>query len=181
MDDRPDPRARAKPRCRYCPFAKGGGPVLPVMGSGPLDPVGVMVGEGPGREETERGKVFTGVTGKELDRLLLHVRLQRSKLFIVNAMCCAPTMHKSESDMRKATDCCRPVLIEQLARLKSVPHILAMGKWAAYALTGSTRGIKNGRGFLREWTLEQTLAAHKKFRKKLRAEIRKRNKRKAKK
>lgn len=171
MKTRRDPRDFAKPACRYCPFSKAGAPVLPVTATGPLDPQGILVGEGPGREETERGVPFTGQTGKELDRLLLHVRLQRSKLFIVNAMCCAPTAFKKETDMRRATDCCRPVLLAQLEELKSMPHVLAMGKWAAYALTGTDKGVKNARGFIREWDIEQTRAANEKFQKKLAGEI----------
>jgi uracil-DNA glycosylase family 4 len=151
---KPDPRDLGA-RCKECPFAKNGAPSRPVLGEGPKNPVALLVGEGPGREEAETGRPFVGITGQQLDEELLAAGLPRTKLFIVNATCCQPT-GRSLSDFRKAVVACNPALIAQLKRLpKNIPT-LAMGRWAMFALTGKDRGIALARGFIRdEWTIPQ--------------------------
>src|SRR3990167_2679074 len=144
-------------RCKRCPFAEHGMPDHPVLGEGPLDAVGVLVGEGPGRDEETRGRPFVGATGQRLDDALRNCGLPRSTVFIVNATCCRPPPSKTHAMLKTATDCCRPALIAQLRRLNT-DHFLAMGKWACYSLTGSVKGLKNKRGFVREFSLEVTEA-----------------------
>ncbi len=129
---------------------------MPVLGEGPLSARGVLVGESPGRDEAERGRPFVGPTGGALDDKLLEVKLRRSDLFILNAMCCQPPLGKTLMQMRQAADACRPSVIGQLAKLRTGFHVLSMGKYAKYSLTGKQKGLKNGRGFLREWSLDVT-------------------------
>jgi uracil-DNA glycosylase family 4 len=159
MKKRIDPR-KLGARCGNCPLALAGNPVQPVLGEGPKDAVGVLLGESPGRDEAEIGRPFVGATGQALNEALLSVNLQRSKLFVANAVCCRPPPSRTEHVMRKAVACCRPVLIRQLAALNSCSNILTMGKWAYFALMGRTKGLKNARGFLRDHSLETTLEAH---------------------
>lgn len=149
-----DPKALGA-RCKRCPFAEHGMPDHPVLGEGPLDAVGVLVGEGPGRDEEARGRPFVGATGQKLDDALRDVGLPRSSLFIVNATCCRPPPSKTHAMLKKAVDRCRPALIAQLRKL-GTSNFIAMGKWACYALTGSVKGLKNKRGFVREFSLEVT-------------------------
>lgn len=129
--------------------------------------MGILVGESPGRDEAELGRPFVGSTGRELDDALLSVKLQRSKLYLVNAICCRPPMKKSLTDMKKAADACRGAVLNQLRSLESTEHIFAMGKWAYYSLTGRTKGLKNGRGFVREWSLKEMQRVHEAFTEKL--------------
>lgn len=155
MQEDRDPRDYGA-RCKRCPFAYRGEPNLPVFGEGPLDALGVLVGEGPGRDEQEHRRPFVGATGRELDDALVRAKLPRARLFVVNAMCCRPTVNKTDGMMRNATERCRPVLLYQLGQLTSTPHFFAMGKWAMFALTGHATKLDNWRGFLQNFDLRTT-------------------------
>lgn len=151
---RVDPREHGA-MCASCPFAREGAPVNPVWGEGPSDsPLGVLVGEGPGRDEAERGRPFVGSTGQALDVEMFHAGLVRDQLLIVNATCCVPTQPKKEPEMRKAVECCRPAFLSQLQHLPRNIPILAMGKWAYFGLTGKDKGVMKARGFIRwKWRI----------------------------
>jgi DNA polymerase len=157
--------------CKRCPYAKNGLPDRPVMGEGPKQPIGIFVGESPGRDEAERGRPFVGATGQELDNSFIKVGLNRSKLFVVNAICCSPRFNKSQVAMQKAANRCRPALIAQLRRLSGpgTTRIFAAGKYAYFALTGSIKGLKTKRGFLREWSLQDAVKADLHFKEQLHA------------
>ncbi len=140
--------------CLACPFAIKGKPNNPVTADGPADPQAVLVGDSPGAEEVEQGRLFVGPTGKDLDNSLERAGLGRKKLLLVNAVCCRPPLDKkAESHMALAVRCCRPAFDAQTseARRKRIPH-LAMGKWAWTALGAKIPkgGLTKGRGFLRE-------------------------------
>lgn len=120
------------------------------MGEGPKDPIAVLIGEGPGRDEAEEGRPFVGMTGMELDAALLKYGLLRNKLFILNATCCQPPHNKTEPQMKKAVLCCRGAFRAQMKKLDPKLPAVAMGKWAGFALTGRDRGTGNSRGFLQE-------------------------------
>lgn len=124
-----------------------------MLGEGSPLPLGILVGEGPGHEEADIGRPFVGATGRQLDEELSNVELPRSKLFIVNATCCKPTT-KDESDVRKAVLACRGVLLRQLRQFDKRVPVLALGKWAAFALTLRDKGVMNARGFIRsDWEI----------------------------
>lgn len=155
----PDPRLVGA-KCRWCPFAKNGAPVRPVFGEGPSDAEGIIFAESPGREEAEKHRLLVGATGQEFNHTLLSAKLQRSKLFLINVIACQPVGPKSVANMTKATECCRPLVLHQIARFGSEPHILVMGGWAWFSATGEKIALKNGRGFLREWKLEDMIHAN---------------------
>lgn len=135
--------------CLNCPFAKEGVPSNPVWGEGPEDPDGLLVGEGPGRDEAEKGRPFVGPTGVALDAELLRAGLVRSQLLVVNATCCQPKFPKVEKEMKQAVVCCRPAFLHQVKDLDPNTPMLAMGRWASFAITLIEKGVMNGRGFLR--------------------------------
>jgi uracil-DNA glycosylase len=99
------------------------------------------------------------MTGIQLDEELLRVGLLRQRLFVVNATCCLPPINKTENQMRRATVCCRPVLLNQLSKFPADTHVLAMGKWAAFALTLKDKGVMNARGFVRPFTIPRPIAS----------------------
>lgn len=135
--------------CSKCPFAINGKPVNWVLGEVPPSPIGVLVGEGPGREEVECKRPFVGNTGRVLDEELLRAGLLRHKLAVVNATCCKPPSNKTEHMMRKAVKCCRRTVLTQLENVPDDTPTLAMGKWAYFALTLKDKGVMNARGFVR--------------------------------
>lgn len=137
--------------CAGCPFSKNGQPFRQVLGEFPAaDRIqGLLVGETPGREESELGRPFAGGTGKELDDALHSVGLDRWRMGVVNATCCVPPSNKTEPMMRKAVAHCRGALLHQLQAVPEGTPVLALGKWAYVALTGKDKGVMNARGFLR--------------------------------
>jgi uracil-DNA glycosylase family 4 len=155
---RRDPRTlRAK--CSECPFACEGKPQFPVLGMGPPPEGarGVLVGESPGQEEARVGEPFRGATGQQLDEELSNEGLARTRLFIVNAIACKPTL-KTEDSMGKAMKACLPAFRAQMAPyLAKKTPLFVMGKWAwrgLMALEGRNTlpkgGLDRGRGFIRE-------------------------------
>lgn len=58
----------------------------PVIGEGSLDASIVFVGEAPGKNEAVTGKPFCGRSGKFLDEMLAHIRLDRANVFITNVV-----------------------------------------------------------------------------------------------
>jgi uracil-DNA glycosylase family 4 len=127
--------------------------VQPVLGELNRKARGILVGESPGSRECETGKPFTGPTGAQLDEELAETaRIARHDFAVINAIACKPTT-KSPVDMGRAASACQPLFTGQLALLPDVP-VLAMGRWAGFAVTGCARGISGGkrapaRGFIR--------------------------------
>jgi hypothetical protein len=96
------------------------------------------------------------MTGEQLNEEMLKAGLIRDRMFLVNAFCCQPTQNKTETQMRKATLACRPVLLSQLSKFDPRTPVFAMGKYALIGLNGVEKkgGIANARGFVRkEWEI----------------------------
>lgn len=148
LTERFDPR-RLGARCDICPFAKKGLPNKPVMGEGPARPEGILLGESPGRDEAEVGRPFVGPTGRQLNEELREAGFERSKLFVLNSVCCPPPAQKDEKAMYQALNACSPALVAQLRKFDPTTPVLALGRWAYVALTGQTRGVMHARGFVR--------------------------------
>ena len=148
-------RGLVEPNCAKCPFAQNGQPPhTPVLGDVPKDPIAFLIGEAPSREEVSAGRIFVGPTGNFLNGELQQVRLTRSELALVNATACQPPFDSTEGQMRKAVVCCQPLFWSQIrqATVTQETHVLAMGRWAHFALTKKDRGAMSNRGFIREWT-----------------------------
>ena len=56
----------------------------PVLGQGSHDAKVIFIGEAPGRNEAETGQPFCGASGKILDQLLAHIKLDRKKVYVTN-------------------------------------------------------------------------------------------------
>lgn len=140
------------PKCSECPFSKDGQPGnKPVKAEGCTKPVGVLVGEGPGTDEVEKGRPFVGRTGQWLDARLAENGLDRGSLVVMNAMACKPPQGlKSDQNMGHAAKACLPWFRHQYEQHKTLPT-LAMGKWAAAAAnSGKPITVETGRGFVRK-------------------------------
>ncbi len=120
-----------------------------MLGVGPPDAIGVLIGEGPGYDEVTEGAPFVGSTGRELDESLKRGGMGRGKLFVLNTTCCRPGEVRNERKMQAAADACRPAFEAQFRKVKPGTPVLAMGKWAAYAATGIPTGVMSTRGFYR--------------------------------
>jgi DNA polymerase len=98
----------------------------------------LFVGEGPGRNEDQRGEPFVGQAGKLLDNMLLAMGLKRGEnAYIANIVKCRPTdesgRDRPPTPVEAAT--CMPYLERQIALIQPTV-IVALGKTAALSLLG---------------------------------------------
>ncbi|WP_336739209.1 UdgX family uracil-DNA binding protein [Aureimonas altamirensis] len=71
-------------RCRACPLWEPA--TQTVFGSGPADAPVLFVGEQPGDQEDLAGEPFVGPAGKVFDRALAEAGLDRSQVYVTNAV-----------------------------------------------------------------------------------------------
>jgi uracil-DNA glycosylase len=119
----------------------------------------LIVGEAPGENEDIQGEPFVGQAGKLLDNMLAAMQvgvngagLTRSQgAYIANVLKCRPPANRNPSPEEVAM--CEPYLARQIELLRP-KMILAMGKYAISALTGSNDPVGKLRG--RVHTLKHT-------------------------
>jgi len=129
-------------RCERCRLASSRKSV--VFGTGVENPLVLVIGEGPGAEEDASGLPFVGPAGRLLDRMLAAVGLSREEnVYIANIVKCRPPMNRDPAPDEQAA--CLPFLRAQTAALRP-KVVLALGRVAAQALTGSKEGITRLRG-----------------------------------
>jgi len=67
---------------------------FPVIGEGSHDAKIIFIGEAPGKNEAKTGKPFCGASGKILDQLLEHIKLDREDVYITNIVKDRPTNNR---------------------------------------------------------------------------------------
>lgn len=146
---------REKPEsCRGCPaFEKGRGYV---PGSGNPDARLALVGQGPGYEEVGGTwstsyqemvyEPFIGRAGHELKGWLYKVGVSRSEVWLDNVVRCL-LVNSSGKDREptkaEADFCTRAHLFPQLAQLRNLNTVVALGTAAMRALMGPTKGERH--------------------------------------
>ena len=134
--------------CTRCPLHRQATQAVP--GEGPAGARLMIVGEQPGDQEDLQGRPFVGPAGQLFDEIAQSVGLDRSRVFVTNAVKHFKfeprgkhRLHKRPSNSEISH--CRWWLDAELASVK--PRlILAMGATAAEALTGSGAAILARRG-----------------------------------
>jgi len=66
----------------------------PVIGEGSHDASVMFIGEAPGKNEAATGKPFCGRSGKVLDELLKHIKLDRKIVYVTNIVKDRPTNNR---------------------------------------------------------------------------------------
>jgi DNA polymerase len=134
--------ARQAAGCERCPLFAAA--TQTVFGAGPSDARIVLVGEQPGDQEDLAGTPFVGPAGKLLDRALDAAGIDRSTVYVTNAVKHFKfeprgkrRIHKKPE--RPEIEACAFWLDRELALLKP-ELVVALGGSAAQALIG--RGIK---------------------------------------
>ena len=127
--------------CRACGLCQERRQAVPGVGERTAD--WLFVGEGPGREEDERGEPFVGRSGKLLDKMLAAIGLRRGEdVYIANAVKCRPPYNRTPEEAEIAL--CRPFLARQIALLQ--PRlIVALGRPAVLSLLGENLPIRANR------------------------------------
>ncbi len=134
--------AREVNACRKCELAKTR--IKPVPGEGVLDPLVMIIGEGPGGDEDRTGRPFVGRAGKYLDKWLNAIGLSREKnCFIGNIVKCRPPNNRDPKP--EESNACLPYLLKQIEILQP-KAILTVGRISSQILLGRTSGIGSLRG-----------------------------------
>jgi len=118
-----------------------GDPTAPVM----------VIGEGPGAEEDERGEPFVGKAGKLLDRMLAEAGLA-GQVFITNTVFWRPPGNRTPSPQEQAV--CAP-FVERAFALLRPKAVLLLGAAAAKSVLATDEGIMRMRGQWKEWRLAE--------------------------
>jgi DNA polymerase len=128
-------------RCTKCKLA--GGRTHVVFGEGNPNADVMFVGEAPGRDEDLQGRPFVGRAGQLLDALIAEVGLRRGDVFIGNVIKCRPPGNRDPELDEIQT--CEPYLLTQIALIQ--PRVIvALGRFAAHTLSGTTTPITRMRG-----------------------------------
>jgi len=115
-----------------------------VFSDGAVDARLVVVGEAPGANEDATGLPFVGAAGQFLDLLLACVDLSRKdSVYICNVLKCRPPGNRNP--LPEEIEACAPFLEKQL-ELISPDVLLAVGTFAAQALTGQQKPLGRLRG-----------------------------------
>jgi uracil-DNA glycosylase family protein len=138
--------------CRACPLWKDA--TQTVFGEGPAHAPAMLVGEQPGDKEDLAGKPFVGPAGLMLDRALIEAGIDRSKVYVTNAVKHFKFLARGKIRLhQKPTTpeikACRPWYERELAAIKPA-LVVAMGATAAQSVFGKITPINKNRGRLIE-------------------------------
>jgi DNA polymerase len=133
-------------RCGNCQLCKTRTNAAP--GEGALNPLVMVIGEGPGQEEDAQGRPFVGKAGQLLDKMLSAINLSRqANCFIANVVKCRPPSNRDPYP--EETAACADFLERQVSVLKP-KFILAAGRISAQTLLKTTTPIGKLRGVFKE-------------------------------
>lgn len=111
---------------RLCPTRK-----TYVFGEGNPKASLMFVGEGPGRDEDEKGRPFVGRAGELLNKIIEAMGFQRENVYISNVVKCRPPDNRQPQ--QDEIDLCFPTLYQEIDII--APKILvALGRTALMAL-----------------------------------------------
>lgn len=128
--------------CTKCPLHEGRANAVPGMGV--LDPLVMVIGEGPGADEDRQGLPFVGRAGQYLDKWLAALELSRDRdVYIANIVKCRPPGNRDPQTGE--IEACTPYLARQIDIIRP-QTILALGRFAASWLTGLTDSLGRMRG-----------------------------------
>lgn len=136
--------------CRACPLWKDA--TQTVFGEGPRHAPIMMVGEQPGDKEDLAGKPFVGPAGQMLDRALKEAGIDRSKVYVTNAVKHFKFVPRGKIRLHQRPNtaeikACRPWYERERAAIKPA-LIVAMGATAAQSVFGKATPINKSRGRL---------------------------------
>jgi uracil-DNA glycosylase family 4 len=111
----------------------------------------LIIGEGPGAEEDERGQPFIGKAGQLLDRMLAEAGLE-GRVFITNTVFWRPPGNRTPTAAEQSV--CAP-FVERAFALLQPKAVLLLGAAAARSVLTTDEGIMRMRGQWREWRLAE--------------------------
>lgn len=138
----------ATDHCRQCPIGEHA--TQSVCGEGPHRARLMLVGEQPGDQEDVRGQPFVGPSGQLLSRALAQLGIERSEVFVTNAVKHfkyeirgTRRIHKTPSQS-EASACLH--WLDQEISLVEPEVLVALGATAARSLMGRAVAVLANRG-----------------------------------
>jgi uracil-DNA glycosylase len=134
--------------CRACPLWKDA--TQTVFGEGPQHAQVMLVGEQPGDKEDLAGKPFVGPAGQMLDRALEEAGIERSKVYVTNAVKHFKFLARGKFRLHQKPNtseirACRQWYERELSSIKPA-LVVAMGATAAQSVFGKIIPINKNRG-----------------------------------
>jgi uracil-DNA glycosylase family protein len=137
-----------------------------VFGEGPEAATIAFVGEQPGDEEDRTGHPFVGPAGKMLDRALEEAEIERSAVYVTNAVKHFKFEERGKRRLHKKPrvseiNACRPWLEAEMALIQ--PEVLVcLGATAALSVFGSDYRLTKERGLFvaHSWATWATSTIH---------------------
>ncbi|WP_135536937.1 uracil-DNA glycosylase [Halostella pelagica] len=114
-----------------------------VGGHGSFDADVMLVGEAPGADEVAQGEPFVGQAGKQLDRILDDLNVDRDDLYITNLVKIRPP--ENRDPYRDEIDAWWPVLDAEIDRVDP-DVIVPLGSFAAQEIVDTDETITDLRG-----------------------------------
>jgi uracil-DNA glycosylase family protein len=151
----------AADRCRGCDLYEDA--TQTVFGEGRKSSRMMLVGETPGDREDLAGHVFVGPAGRELNRALERVGIERRDIYLTNAVKHFRFEERGKRRIHQRPEgrhikACRPWLEAELRQIRPEALVL-MGAVAAQSLLGSTFRVTQNRGELLETDLAPIVVA----------------------
>lgn len=151
----------AASKCKACDLWKTG--TQTVFGQGPSNANIVFVGEQPGDREDRTGRPFVGPAGMLLDRALEAAGIDRSEVYLTNAVKHFKWEPRGKRRIHKKPraseiEACKPWLEAELAVAKP-QLVVCLGATAAQALLGKNFSVMKQRGELLESPLAPKVMA----------------------
>ncbi len=132
--------------CNLCPLSKTR--KNPVFGEGTINPILMLIGEAPGREEDIKARPFVGRSGELLTKMLRAINLERSEVFITSVIKCRPP--RNRTPRKEEIETCLPYLLRQI-ELLDPKLILCLGATAAKALLDTESPLSKLRGHFHDY------------------------------
>ena len=134
--------------CRACPLWKDA--TQTVFGEGPQNAQIMLVGEQPGDKEDLAGRPCVGPAGQMLDRALDEAGIDRSKVYVTNAVKHFKFVPRGKIRLHQKPNtseikACRPWYERERAAIKPA-LVVAMGATAAHSVFGKATPVNQSRG-----------------------------------
>src|ERR1051326_1726540 len=138
----------AAQHCKGCDLYRNA--TQAVFGEGPRSSSIVFIGEQPGDMEDRQGHPFVGPAGKIFDRALTEAAIQRSNVYVTNAVKHFKFEERGKRRIHKKpsaseTRACRPWLEAEMGVIRP-PVIVCMGATAAQSIFGPAYRLTKERG-----------------------------------
>jgi uracil-DNA glycosylase len=151
----------AADRCRGCDLYEDA--TQTVFGEGRKSSRMMLVGETPGDREDLAGHVFVGPAGRELNKALERVGVERRDIYLTNAVKHFRFEERGKRRIHQRPEgrhikACRPWLEAELRQIRPEALVL-MGAVAAQSLLGSTFRVTQNRGELLDTDLAPIVVA----------------------